>query len=46
MILHRLMLQDFRGVTREEVEIPAQGVLVVEGPNESGKTSQIGRAHV
>lgn len=39
MILHRLMLQDFRGVTREEVEIPAQGVLVVEGPNESGKTS-------
>lgn len=39
MILHRLMLQDFRGVTREEVEIPTQGVLVVEGPNESGKTS-------
>ena len=39
MILHRLMLEDFRGVTREEVEVPHRGVLVVEGPNESGKTS-------
>lgn len=39
MILHRLMLQDFRGVVREEVEVPALGVLVIEGPNESGKTS-------
>ena len=39
MILHRLMLEDFRGVIREEVEVPHRGVLVVEGPNESGKTS-------
>lgn len=39
MILHRLMLQNFRGVVREEVEVPARGVLVIEGPNESGKTS-------
>lgn len=39
MILHRLLLEDFRGVVREEVEIPQRGVLVIEGPNESGKTS-------
>lgn len=39
MILHRLMIEDFRGVVREEVEVPALGVLVIEGPNESGKTS-------
>ena len=39
MILHRLMLEDFRGVVREEVDIPTRGVLVIEGPNESGKTS-------
>ena len=39
MILHRLMLEDFRGVVREEVEVPQRGVLVIEGPNESGKTS-------
>lgn len=39
MILHRLMLEDFRGVVREEVDLPPRGVLVIEGPNESGKTS-------
>lgn len=39
MILHRLMIEDFRGVVREEVQLPERGVLVVEGPNESGKTS-------
>lgn len=39
MILHRLKIEDFRGVVREEVDLPARGVLVIEGPNESGKTS-------
>lgn len=39
MILHRLMIEDFRGVVREEVDLPPRGVLVIEGPNESGKTS-------
>ena len=39
MILHRLTIVDFRGVDREEVEIPNRGVFVIEGPNESGKTS-------
>lgn len=39
MILHRLKIEDFRGVVREEVNLPTRGVLVIEGPNESGKTS-------
>ncbi|MEH6818701.1 MAG: AAA family ATPase [Dietzia psychralcaliphila] len=39
MILHRLDIQDFRGVDREEVHMPPRGVFVIEGPNESGKTS-------
>lgn len=39
MILHRLCIEDFRGVAREEVHVPPRGVLVIEGPNESGKTS-------
>ena len=39
MILHRLCLEDFRGVEREEVQVPPRGVFVIEGPNESGKTS-------
>ncbi|MBB1032502.1 AAA family ATPase, partial [Dietzia sp. SLG310A2-38A2] len=39
MILHRLSIEDFRGVDREEVQMPPRGVFVIEGPNESGKTS-------
>ncbi|MDX2355743.1 AAA family ATPase [Dietzia sp. PP-33] len=39
MILHRLCIEDFRGVEREEVHVPSRGVFVIEGPNESGKTS-------
>lgn len=39
MILHRLRIEDFRGVDREEVQVPPRGVFVIEGPNESGKTS-------
>lgn len=41
MILHRLLLENFRGVLREEVVFDERGVLVVEGPNESGKTSLV-----
>src|SRR5699024_2996135 len=36
-----LLIQDFRGVVREEVDVPERGVLVIEGPNESGKTSLV-----
>ncbi|WP_291080539.1 AAA family ATPase [Dietzia sp. UBA5065] len=39
MILHRLRIEDFRGVGREEVTLPSRGVFLIEGPNESGKTS-------
>ena len=33
------MLRNYRGVADCEVEFPAQGVTIVEGPNEVGKTS-------
>lgn len=46
MILHRLLLEDFRGVRREEVRFPDTGVTVVEGPNESGKTSLVDGLHM
>lgn len=46
MILHRLLLEDFRGVRREEVRFPDTGVIVVEGPNESGKTSLVDALHM
>ena len=39
MRLHRVRLCNFRGVVDCEVELPAQGITVIEGPNEVGKTS-------
>ncbi len=39
MRLHRVRLRNFRGVADSEVEFSIQGVTVVEGPNEVGKTS-------
>lgn len=39
MRIHRVHLQDFRGVTDREVEFALDGVTIVEGPNEAGKTS-------
>ena len=39
MRLHRVRLCNFRGVADCEVELPVQGITVVEGPNEVGKTS-------
>ncbi len=41
MKLHRLKLENFRGVTAREVEFPDAGVVVVTGRNEIGKTSMI-----
>ncbi len=41
MKLHRLKLENFRGVTAREVEFPASGVVVLTGRNEIGKTSMI-----
>ena len=39
MRLHRVRLCNYRGVADCEVELLAQGITVIEGPNEVGKTS-------
>ena len=41
MILHRLRLTNFRGVANREISFPDQGVVVVCGPNEIGKSSML-----
>ncbi|MCH9722616.1 MAG: AAA family ATPase [Actinomycetia bacterium] len=41
MILHRLRLRNFRGVSDREVTFPDRGVVVVCGPNEVGKSSML-----
>ncbi len=41
MILHRLRLTNFRGVVDREITFPDQGVVVVCGPNEIGKSSML-----
>jgi hypothetical protein len=41
MRLHRLKLRDFRGIGEREVCFADQGVTVVEGRNEAGKSSMI-----
>lgn len=39
MRIHRLVLNDYRGVDHAEIEFPAEGVTIIEGDNEAGKTS-------
>jgi hypothetical protein len=39
MRIHRIKLCNYRGVSQSEVTFPAQGVTIVEGDNEIGKTS-------
>ena len=39
MRLHRLRLINYRGVTECDVSFSTNGVTIVEGPNEIGKTS-------
>src|SRR5690625_3572611 len=41
MRLHSLRLENFRGVTERELEFPERGVVIVQGPNEVGKTSMM-----
>ena len=41
MILNRLRLTNFRGVADREITFPDQGVVVVCGPNEIGKSSML-----
>jgi len=39
MRIHRVKLGNFRAVSSVEVEFPTEGVTIIEGPNEVGKTS-------
>lgn len=41
MKIHRLLLENFRGVVRREIVFPDHGLIVVSGPNEVGKSSLI-----
>ncbi|KUI43137.1 hypothetical protein AU197_24240 [Mycobacterium sp. IS-1590] len=41
MKLHRLVLANYRGITRREIEFPDHGVVIVSGANEIGKSSMI-----
>lgn len=41
MRIHRLALTNYKGVVRRETTFPDSGVIVLEGPNEIGKTSMI-----
>lgn len=37
--INRLTLRNFRGVTSAEVTFPSEGVTIIEGDNEAGKSS-------
>ncbi|WP_082043826.1 AAA family ATPase [Mobilicoccus massiliensis] len=41
MRIHRLVLSHVKGVTEREVVFPDEGIVVVEGANEAGKTTMI-----
>ena len=41
MKLHRMVLRNYRGIARREIEFPDHGVVVVCGANEIGKSSMI-----
>ena len=39
VILHRIRLENYRGIDRAEFVLPTRGVTIIEGPNEIGKSS-------
>ena len=39
MRIHRIKLRNYRGVSQSEVTFPIQGVTIIEGDNEIGKSS-------
>lgn len=41
MILHRLVLTNYRGVAHRDIAFPERGVVVISGANEIGKSSMI-----
>ena len=41
MRLHRLSVRDYKGVAARDVAFPEAGILVLEGPNEVGKSTML-----
>lgn len=41
MRLHRLFVRDYKGIAQREVIFPECGILVIEGPNEIGKSTML-----
>lgn len=41
MKLHRLAVRDFKGIQERDILVPDAGILVLEGPNEIGKSSML-----
>ena len=41
MRIHRIKLENYRGVAATEIRFLTDGVTIVEGPNEVGKTSLV-----
>ena len=39
MKLHRMVLRDFAGVSHREITLNPDGITVIQGPNESGKST-------
>ena len=39
MRIHRVQLRNYRGVGKSDVSFSQNGVTIVEGPNEVGKTA-------
>ncbi|MFZ0719119.1 AAA family ATPase, partial [Mycobacterium sp.] len=41
MKLHRLVLENYRGIEHREIDFPDHGVVVISGANEIGKSSMV-----
>jgi hypothetical protein len=41
MKLHRLVLENYRGIEHREIDFPDHGVIVISGANEIGKSSMV-----
>lgn len=41
MRLHSITLQDYRGIAERHIDFDDQGITVIDGPNQSGKSSVI-----
>lgn len=41
MKLHRMSLRNYRGIAHRDIELPENGVVVISGANEIGKSSMI-----